>query len=98
MFLKFTFCLFYTQIYFLGVLHYFGHNGFPVSQILNPHFSFDYFNQAIMLIKLKLCFQSFQEWFETKAAKIGDFWHLNFTFGHLIYPNEPIFHALIEEN
>ena len=41
-------------------------------------------------------FGSFKVWFGTKAAKIGDFEHLNIMFEHLnIY--ELIFHAHIEE-
>ena len=67
---------------FLGVFHYFGHHGRPASHIFNPPLSFDYFNPAIILIKKKLRFGRFKVWFGMKAAKIGDFGHLNFTFGH----------------
>ena len=56
----------------------FGEN--PASRIFHPLLSFDYFNPAILLIK-KLPFGRFKVWFGTKAAKIGDFGHLNFTFG-----------------
>ena len=38
-------------------------------------------------------FGRFKVWFGMKAAKIGDFGHLNFMSG----PNELIFHAQIEE-
>ena len=66
----------------LGVFHYFGHHCRPASQIFNLRLSFDYFNPAIILIKKKLRFGRFKIWFGTEAAKIGDFAHLNFTFGH----------------
>ena len=45
-------------------------------------------------------FRRFTVWIGTKAAKIGDFGHLNFTFGHWnmsICPYELIFHAHIEK-
>ena len=67
---------------FLGVFHYFGHHGRPASQIFNPHLSFNYFNPAIILIQKKLRFGRFKVWFGMKAAKIGDFGHLNFMFRH----------------
>ena len=60
-----------------GVVHYFGHIGRPTSQIFNPRLYFDYFNPAIILIQKKLRFGHFKIWFGTKAAKIGDFGHLN---------------------
>ena len=67
---------------FLGVFHYFGYPGRPASQIFNPCLSFDFFNPAIILIKKKLRFGGFKEWFGTKATKIGDFGHLNVMFGY----------------
>ena len=67
---------------FLGVFHYFGHHGRPASQIFNPRLSFNYFKQAIILIQKTLRFKRFKVWFGMKAAKIGDFGHLNFTFGY----------------
>ena len=67
---------------FLGVFHYFGHHCRPASQIFNLRLSLDFFNQAIILIKKRLRFGRFKICFGTKAAKIGVFGHLNFTFGH----------------
>ena len=64
-----------------GVFHYFGHHRRPASQIFTPRLSFDYFNPAINLIK-KIVRCAFKAWFGTKAAKIGDFGHLNFMFGY----------------
>jgi hypothetical protein len=66
---------------FLGVFHYFGHHHRPTSQIFDPRLSFNYFNPAIILINKKLHFGRFKIWLRTKAAKIGDFGHLNFAFG-----------------
>ena len=77
-----TFFLINAQYIFLDVFHYFGHHGRPASQIFNPRLSFDYFNQAIILIQKKLRFWRFKVWFGTKAPKIGDFGHLNFMFGY----------------
>ena len=81
MFLKEIFVVLQPYI-FLGVFHYFGHHSRPASQIFNPRLSFDYLNPAIILIKKKLRFKGFKEWFGTKAAKICDFGHLNFMFGY----------------
>ena len=77
---KFT--LFCNLIYLLGVFQYFGHDGRHASQIFNPLLFFNYFNPTIILIKKKLCLRRFKVWFGIKAAKIGNFWHLNFTFSH----------------
>ena len=81
MFVKGIF-LFYTLVYFLGVFHYFGHHGRPASQIFNPLLSSNYFDQAIILIQKKMRFGLFKVGFGTKAAMIGDFEPLCFTFGH----------------
>ena len=67
---------------FLGVFHYFGHHRCPASQIFNPRLSFDYFNPAIILITKKMRSWRLKIWIGTKAAKIGNFAQLNFTFGH----------------
>ena len=73
---------FYTLIYLLAVSYYFGHHGRPAPQIFNLHLLIDYLNQTILLIKNKLHFRRFKVGLGTKAAKIADFKHLNFTFGH----------------
>ena len=81
--------LLFTNIYCLGVFHYFGqHDGFP-SQIFHQFISFDYFNPAIILI----CYG--KVWFGTKAAKIGT---KISRFGTKTCSYELIFHTHIEEN
>ena len=70
MFLKEIFVVLQPYI-FLGVLHYFDHQGRPASQIFNPRPSLNYFNPAIILIKKKLHFGLFKVWFGMKAARIG---------------------------
>ena len=81
MLLKDTF-LFLQPFIFLGVFHYFGHHRQPAPNIFNPRLSFNYFYPAIILVFKKMSFGRFKIWFGTKAAKIGDFGHLNFKFGH----------------
>ena len=62
---------------FWGVFYYFGHHGCPASQIFHPRLSFNYFNQAIILIKKKFRFGRFEVWFGPQQAS----WHLKSLFG-----------------
>ena len=65
----------------LDVFHYFDH-------MAAPHLKFSTrFSPSIILTQQsvwlrKMCSRVFMVWFGTKAAKIGDFGHLNCTFGH----------------
>ena len=41
------------------------------------------FQPSFILIKIKICLGRVKVWFQTKAAKIGDFGHLNVPLGTL---------------
>ena len=81
---------------FLGVFHYFVHNGHPASKMFNPRLSFDYFNPATILIKKNLALDVLRYGLGRNQPRLVILATYISRLSTKICPNELIFHAQIE--